>query len=99
MYLVLAEGSLNEARGLVQLSLLWVGQSQLGKVSLHLAVGRVDELAPVGRGRQRGPFSEWRPAWTEAGVGRWGQGLIIQRSKKKKRRNKSHFSGYSLQIF
>lgn len=53
LYLVLAEGGLDEAGGLVQLSLLWVGQSQLGQVSLHLAVGGVDKLTPVGRGRQR----------------------------------------------
>lgn len=85
LYLVLAEGSLDEARGLVQLSLLGVRQSQLGQVSLHFAVGSIDELAPVGWGGQRGAFSEWRPPGTEAGVGRWGQGLVIQRSKETKR--------------
>lgn len=84
LYLVLAEGGLDEAGGLVQLSLLRVGQGQLGQVSLHLAVGGVDELGPVGRGRERGPLQRPLPQrgapGAEAGVGRRSQGFVIQRS-------------------
>lgn len=47
LYLVLAEGSLDQTGGLIQLSLLWIWQSQLSQVSLHLAVGGIDELTPV----------------------------------------------------
>lgn len=84
LYLVLAEGGLDEAGGLVQLSLLRVGQSQLGQVSLHLAVGGIDELTPVGRGWERrplqGPLPQRGAPGTEAGVGRRSQGFVIQRS-------------------
>lgn len=84
MYLVLAEGGLDEAGGLIQLSLLRVGQSQLGQVSLHLAVGGIDELTPVGRGWERrplqGPLPQRGAPGTEAGVGRRSQGFVIQRS-------------------
>lgn len=84
LYLVLAEGSLDEAGGLIQLSLLRVRQSQLGQVSLHLAVGGIDELTPVGRGWERrplhGPLPQRGAPRTEAGVGRRSQGFVIQRS-------------------
>lgn len=84
LYLVLAEGGLDEAGGLIQLSLLRVGQGQLGQVSLHLAVGGIDELGPVGRGGERRPLQRPLPQRgaprAEAGVGRRSQGFVIQRS-------------------
>lgn len=84
LYLVLAEGSLDETGGLVQLPLLGVGQGELGQVSLHLVVRGLDELAPVGRGGQgrplHGPLPQGRPPWAEAGIGGWSQRLTVQRS-------------------
>lgn len=80
--LVLAEGSLDETRSLVQLSLLGVGQSQLGQLALHFAVGGTDEVAPVGRrwqcGLLQGALPRRGAPRTVAGVRRWGQGLIVQ---------------------
>lgn len=84
LYLVLAEGSLDQTRGLVQLPLLRVGQGELGQVSLHLAVGGLEELAPVGRGGQggplHGPLPQWRTLWAVAGVGGRSERLTVQGS-------------------
>lgn len=46
-YLILAEGALDLARCLIQLSLLVVGQGQLGRIPLLFAVGDVKKRAPV----------------------------------------------------